>query len=56
VPKKRGATFKLIEILAGIENRVQRLYAKTLGAKPIATILDLYRGDEQIMIARFDGE
>lgn len=54
--KKRGATFKLIKIQTGIENGVQRLYKKALGAEFVATIPDLYRSDEQVMIARFDGK
>lgn len=52
---ERDATLKLIEITTGVENEAQRLYKKVLGAKPVATIPDLYRSDEVVMIARLDG-
>ena len=53
--KERGSKLKLIEITTGTENEAQRLYRKTLKAKPECKIKDLFRGDEVIMIAR-EGE
>lgn len=49
--QKRG--LKLVEITTGANNAAQRLYEKALGAKVVATIPNLFRGDEVIMIARF---
>lgn len=49
---KRGSKLKIIEVTTGIENSAQKLYKKTLNAKVEATIKDLFRGDEVIMIAR----
>jgi hypothetical protein len=49
----RGSWLKNIIIFTGAENKAQRLYADTLGAKVDATIKDLFRGDEVMMIARF---
>ena len=51
--KVRGSTLKSLEVTTGIENEAQKLYEKALGAKVEATIKDLFRGDEVIMIARF---
>jgi hypothetical protein len=53
---KRGGVLKLVEILTGTENKAQRLYAKTLGAESVAIIPDLYRSDERVMVARFNGK
>ncbi len=50
---ERGSRLKLVEVTTGTENKAQRLYIKTLNAKPECVIRDLYRGDELIMIARF---
>ena len=49
----RGSRLKLVEVTTGTSNQAQKLYSKTLNAKPECTIRDLYRGDELIMIARF---
>ncbi len=51
--KARGSELKLVEVSTGTENDAQKLYAKTLGAKPECVIKDLYREDEVLMIARF---
>jgi ribosomal protein S18 acetylase RimI-like enzyme len=48
----RGSTIKLVKVTTGTDNKAQRLYIKTLNAKPIAVIPDLFRGDEVILIAR----
>ncbi len=50
---ERGSRLKLVEVTTGTSNQAQRLYSKTLNAKPECVIRDLYRGDELIMIARF---
>lgn len=52
--KSRGSTLKLVEVTTGTENEAQRLYTKTIGARVVATIPDLFRGDEVIMIARYE--
>jgi len=51
--KKRKSLLKAVEITTGAENKAQNLYKKMLGAKKECTIKDLFRGDENIMIARF---
>lgn len=51
--KKRDAKLKIIEVTTSTENQAQKLYKKTLDAKPEAKIKKLFRGDEVIMIARF---
>jgi len=50
---ERGSKLKLVEITTGTHQKAQRLYEKTLGAKPECIIRNLFRGDEVIMIARF---
>ncbi|MDD5750033.1 MAG: GNAT family N-acetyltransferase [Candidatus Pacebacteria bacterium] len=50
--KERGSKLKTIEVTTGTENQAQRLYQKTLNARPEAVIKDFFRGDEVIMIAR----
>jgi len=50
---ERGSKLKLVEVTTGTSNKAQRLYEKTLKAKPECVIRNLYRGDELIMIARF---
>mgnify|MGYP001594815292 CR=1 FL=1 len=45
-------TLKLVEVTTGTTNEAQRLYESTLGAVVVATISDLYAGDEVIMVAR----
>ncbi len=52
---KRGAKLKAIEVTTGTENKAQNLYKKTLGAEAECIVKNLFRGDEVIMIARFDG-
>ncbi len=49
----RGSKLKLVEVTTGTRNQAQKLYIKTLNAKPECLIKDLFRGDELIMIARF---
>ncbi len=51
--KKRGAHLKVVEVTTGTDNKAQKLYDKTLGAKAECVIKDFFRGDEVIMIARF---
>lgn len=51
--KKRGSFLKLVEVTTGVENQAQRLYQKTLNAKPETVLKDFFRGDELIMLARF---
>ncbi len=50
--QNRRSTLKLIMVTTGTENKAQRLYQKSLGAVVEATVKNLYRGDEVIMIAR----
>lgn len=52
--KERGSTLKLIEVTTPTLNSAQYLYEKTLGAKVECIIKDFFRGDEAIMIARFN--
>lgn len=52
--KKRGAKLKAVEVTTGTDNKAQNLYKKTLGAKPECVVKDFFRGDEVIMIARFN--
>lgn len=51
---KRGSVIKAIEVTTGTENRAQGFYKKTLGAEPECVVKNLFRGDEVIMIARFN--
>lgn len=48
----RGSKLKLVKVTTGTENQAQRLYKKTLNAKPVAVIPDMFRGDEVILISR----
>jgi ribosomal protein S18 acetylase RimI-like enzyme len=50
--KKQNRKLKLILVSTGTENKAQRLYKKTLKAKPECKIKDLFRGDELIMVSR----
>lgn len=50
--KKQKRKLKLIEVTTGIKNEAQKLYRKTLGAKPECKIKDFFNGDEVTMIAR----
>ena len=52
--EKRGSVLKAIEVSTGTDNKAQNLYSKALGAKAECVVKNLYRGDEVIMIARFD--
>lgn len=51
---KRKSILKVIEVTTGTENRAQRLYKKTLGAEAECVVKNLFRGDEVIMLARFN--
>jgi ribosomal protein S18 acetylase RimI-like enzyme len=51
----RGAKLKAIEVTTGTEQTAVEFYRRTLGAEVVATIPDLFRGDERILIARRDG-
>lgn len=48
----RGAQLKAIEVTTGTEQHAVEFYRRTLGAEVVATIPDLFRGDERILIAR----
>ena len=50
--EKRGSVLKLVEVTTGTQNRAQKLYEKTLGAKVECIIKNFFRDDEVIMIAR----
>ena len=52
--ENRGSKLKAVEVTTGTENKAQNLYKKTLGAEPECVVKNLFRGDEVIMIARFD--
>ena len=52
--KKRKSSLKVVEVTTGPHQHAQNLYKKTLGAEPECIIKNLFRGDEIIMIARFD--
>ena len=52
--ENRKSKLKAIEVTTGVENKAQNLYKKTLMAEPECIIKNLFRGDEVIMIARFD--
>ncbi len=54
--KRRGAKLKLVEITTGTNNEARQLYERALGAKLECVIEDIFRGDEAILIARFDRE
>lgn len=49
---RQGRRLKLVEATTGAGNKAQELYKKTLGAKPVAVVKNLFRGDEVIMISR----
>ncbi len=50
--KKQGRQLKLVEATTGADNKAQELYKKTLGARPVCVIKNLFRGDEVIMMSR----
>ena len=52
--EERGSKLKLVIVTTGTENFAQRLYKKTLNAEVECVIKNLFRGDEAIMIARFE--
>jgi ribosomal protein S18 acetylase RimI-like enzyme len=52
--EQRGAKLKLIEVTTGTDNDAQHIYRKHLGAEIETIIKDFFRGDEVIMIRRFD--
>ena len=54
--KKRKSSLKLVEVTTGPHQHAQNLYKKTLGAESECVIKNLFRGDEIVMIARFDGK
>lgn len=52
--ERRGSRLKLIKVTTGSDNKAQLLYKKVLNARPVATIPDFFRGDEVILIARYE--
>ena len=52
--KERGSKLKLIEVTTSTDNDAQYIYRKHLGAEIEAVVKDFFRGDEVIMIKRFD--
>ncbi|MGA7861994.1 MAG: GNAT family N-acetyltransferase, partial [Thermoplasmata archaeon] len=48
----RGARLKVIEVTTGTQQNAAEFYRRTLGAEVVATIPDLFRGDERVLIAR----
>jgi len=52
--KERGSKLKLIEVTTSTDNDAQHIYRKHLGAEIEAVVKDFFRGDEVIMIKRFD--
>jgi ribosomal protein S18 acetylase RimI-like enzyme len=49
---RRGAHLKLIEVTTGSEQHAIEFYERTLNAKSVARIPDLFRGDEYLLVAR----
>ena len=52
--KKRKSFLKAVEISTGAQNQAQNLYKEILGVKTECVIKDLFRGDEVIMIAKYE--
>jgi ribosomal protein S18 acetylase RimI-like enzyme len=52
--EKRRSILRAIEVTTATDNRAQYLYKKTLGAEVECVIKNLFRGDEVIMVARFN--
>jgi ribosomal protein S18 acetylase RimI-like enzyme len=55
--KRQGRRIKLVYVCTGDNNLAQKLYSKTLGAKPVATLPNFYEDseinvNEVIMLAR----
>jgi ribosomal protein S18 acetylase RimI-like enzyme len=48
----RGARLKLIEVTTGTDQGAVDFYRRTLGAEVVATLPNLFHGDELILIAR----
>lgn len=48
----RGSRLKLVEVTTGSEQGAVGFYARALGTEVAATIPDVFRGDEYILIAR----
>jgi GNAT superfamily N-acetyltransferase len=48
----RGSRLKIIEVTTGTEQGAVEFYRRTLGAEVVATLPTLFRGEEQILIAR----
>lgn len=49
---QRGATIRSILVCTRSDNNAQKLYVKTLRAKVVATIHNLFSADEVLMLAR----
>jgi len=52
--EKRGAILKIVLVTTEANNASATLYKRILGARQEGTIRDFYKGDEQIMVARFE--
>jgi len=50
--RERGARLKLVEVTTGSEQGAVDFYRRTLGAEVVATLPNVFRGDEHILIAR----
>ena len=50
--ERRGSRLKLVEVTTGSEQGALGFYRRSIGAKPVAKIPDLFRGDEYVLIAR----
>jgi ribosomal protein S18 acetylase RimI-like enzyme len=53
--RKRGSRLKLVEVTTGAEQDALRFYQRTLGARVVATLPQLFRGDEHVLFARRRG-
>lgn len=52
--ERRGSSLKIVEVTTRYDNRAKKFYEKVLGAKKEAVLKNFFRGDEIIMIVRFD--
>ena len=52
--RESGATVKSVLVTTRTDNAAQRLYAKTLGVRVVATVPDLYSADEVLMVKRLE--
>ena len=50
--ERRGSRLKLVEVTTGSEQGALGFYRRALGAKPVAKIPGLFRGDEYVLLAR----